>query len=91
MTISLIQCNSNALCRTATGAVETKPFCGTITSALGANVVAVGVCGQCQIDDTGAGGPSDCTSSGGTCVQGSCELGEFCCSSGACKSFQSEC
>ena len=79
------------MCRTATGTLETKPFCGTTVSALGANVVAVGVCGQCQTVSGGGGGPSDCTSSGGTCDQGSCELGELCCSSGACKSFQSEC
>ena len=71
--------------------MSTKPFCGNIASALGANVVAVGVCGQCQIVSGGGGGPSDCTSSGGTCVQGSCELGEFCCQSGACASFQANC
>ena len=72
--------------------MTTKPFCGTITTALGANTVAVGVCGQCQVNpNDGSVGASDCTSTGGTCVQGSCNVGELCCSSGACKSFQSEC
>ena len=46
------------MCRTATGSEENKPFCGTVVSALGANVVAVGVCGQCQITAGGGGGPS---------------------------------
>lgn len=87
----IFQCNSNTLCRTATGNEDTKPFCGTIVSALGANVVAVGVCGQCQIVSGGGGGPSDCTTTTGTCGQGSCETGELCCATGACKSFQSEC
>ena len=87
----VFQCSSDTMCRTATGAVASKPFCGTTTSALGANVVAVGVCGQCQIVAGGGGGPSDCTSTTGTCVQGSCEIGELCCQSGACQMFQSEC
>ena len=89
---TIFKCNTNSLCRTASGAEETKPFCGTVVSALGANVVAVGVCGQCQTVEGGGGGPSDCASDGtGTCSQGSCETGELCCKSGACKSFRSEC
>ena len=79
------------MCRTAVGNEETKPFCGTLESALGANVVAVGVCGQCQTLAGGDGAPSDCTATDGTCIQGSCEIGELCCANGSCKSFQSEC
>ena len=88
---SIFQCNSNSLCRTATGADTLKPFCGTTVSALGANVVPVGVCGQCQIVSGGGGGPSDCTTTTGTCVQGSCETGELCCKTGACQLLRSEC
>lgn len=87
---SYFQCSSNTMCRTATGNADTKPFCGTTTSALGANVVPVGVCGQCQQPQDG-GGPSDCKASGGTCVQGTCETGELCCANGSCKLFSSEC
>ena len=87
----MFQCNSNSLCRTATGNEEVKPFCGTVVSALGANVVAVGVCGQCQLVSGGGGGPSDCQVTAGTCSQGSCEIGELCCSTGACKTFRADC
>ena len=58
---------------------------------MGANVVPVGVCGQCQIVSGGGGGPSDCTATTGTCVQGSCETGELCCKTGACQLLRSEC
>ena len=51
------------MCRTATGNVESRPFCGTVASALGANVVPVGVCGQCQTIAGGDGAPSDCKAS----------------------------
>ena len=79
------------MCQTAIGAEANKPFCGNLISALGANVVSVGICGQCQTVNGGGGGPSDCTSSGGTCVQGSCDTGELCCASGACQMFQADC
>ena len=79
------------MCRTATGAVSTKPFCGNLSSATGSNIVAIGVCGQCQVEESGGGGPSDCTSSSGTCAKGSCESGEICCQSGACASSQANC
>ena len=91
MSTLLFQCNSNALCRTATGAETAKPFCGTFSSAIGANTVAIGTCGKCQLQIGGGLGPSDCTSSGGTCVLGSCDTGEVCCQSGACGSSQANC
>ena len=47
------------MCRTATGNVESRPLCGTIASALGANVVPVGVCGQYQTIAGGDGALSD--------------------------------
>ena len=88
------QCNSDSMCQTATGNSATKPFCGTVTSALGANVVSVGVCGQCQIVAGGGGGPSFCTAADAGitgCVQGSCATGYVCCKDGSCKLLQSEC
>ena len=79
------------MCQTGTGNLETRPFCGTVASALGANVVPVGVCGQCQTIAGGDGAPSDCKASSGTCVQGSCSTGHVCCHTGACKLLRSEC
>ena len=80
------------MCRTAGGNNDLQPFCGTVTSALGANPVAVGVCGQCQtLAPDGDGPPSDCKASSGSCAQGTCETGELCCANGSCKLFRSEC
>lgn len=90
-TLYSFQCATDTECRTATGAETAKPFCGNLASALGANVVPVGVCGQCQTVAGGGGGPSDCTSTGGTCAQGTCQIGELCCASGACEMFESDC
>ena len=82
------------MCQTGTNKKKTEPFCGTFSTSKNTNnPLAIGVCGQCY---TTPGGvmkptPSDCTSIGGTCKQGTCKTGEVCCHSGACEAAQAEC
>ena len=70
------------------------PFCGNDASASEKNQrVPKGVCGRCQVNPTGGGGPSKCSASKPTLCRtpNSCGGSLLCCFDGRCAATEKDC